>query len=169
MDLLEKEGRRSYTGQQNNPQGTRRGSGFSSAKQNKRCSNTLLLPQAVYSAKHTHRECISLTNNQPVLLLFLFCTAAEGTAWVWRERAGPSPPSCGWRVWRVRRSGRAGSSAQPATALVRTQQHSTSLWKVSKSCTANEGPVRIQYKCLVLISVFPEMKLRGLVISKTEL
>jgi hypothetical protein len=26
-------------------------------------------------------------------------------------------------------------------------------------CTTNEGPVRIQYKCLVPISVFPEMKL----------
>jgi hypothetical protein len=36
-------------------------------------------------------------------------------------------------------------------------------------CTANEGPVKIQYKCLVPIYVFPEMKLRGLVISKTEL
>jgi hypothetical protein len=35
--------------------------------------------------------------------------------------------------------------------------------------TANEGPVRIQYKCLVPIYVFPEMKLRSLVISKTEL
>ncbi len=35
--------------------------------------------------------------------------------------------------------------------------------------TANEGPVRIQYKCLVPIYVFPEMKLCGLVISKTEL
>jgi hypothetical protein len=34
---------------------------------------------------------------------------------------------------------------------------------------ANEGPVRIQYKCLVPIYVFPEMKLRGLNISKTEL
>jgi hypothetical protein len=33
--------------------------------------------------------------------------------------------------------------------------------------TANEGPVRIQYKCLVY--VFPEMKLRGLFIFKTEL
>jgi hypothetical protein len=33
----------------------------------------------------------------------------------------------------------------------------------------NEGPVRIQYKCLVPIYVFPEMKLRGLVIPKTEL
>jgi hypothetical protein len=31
--------------------------------------------------------------------------------------------------------------------------------------TANKGPVRIQYKCLVPIYVFPEMKL----ISKTEL
>jgi hypothetical protein len=30
---------------------------------------------------------------------------------------------------------------------------------VSTSCTANEGPVRIQYKCLVPIYVFPEMKL----------
>jgi hypothetical protein len=31
----------------------------------------------------------------------------------------------------------------------------------------NEGTMRIQYKCLVSIYVFPEMKLRGLVISKT--
>jgi hypothetical protein len=36
-------------------------------------------------------------------------------------------------------------------------------------CTANEGPVRIQYKCLVPIFVLPEMKLCGFVISKTEL
>jgi hypothetical protein len=36
-------------------------------------------------------------------------------------------------------------------------------------CTANEGPVRIHYKCLVLIYVFPDMELCGLVISKTEL
>ncbi len=35
--------------------------------------------------------------------------------------------------------------------------------------TANEGPVRIQSKCLVLIYVFPEMKVRSLVIFKTEL
>ncbi len=26
-------------------------------------------------------------------------------------------------------------------------------------CTANEGPMRIQYKCLVPVYVFPEMKL----------
>ncbi len=32
--------------------------------------------------------------------------------------------------------------------------------------TANEGPVRIQYKCLVLIYVLPEMKLHVLVNSK---
>jgi hypothetical protein len=32
--------------------------------------------------------------------------------------------------------------------------------------TANEGQVRIQYKCQVPIYVFQEMKLRGLVISK---
>jgi hypothetical protein len=33
----------------------------------------------------------------------------------------------------------------------------------------SEGLVRNQYKCLVPIYVFPEMKLHGLVISKTEL
>jgi hypothetical protein len=38
---------------------------------------------------------------------------------------------------------------------------------ISLQYTAKEGPVRIQYKCLVAIYVFPEMKLRGLVISKT--
>jgi hypothetical protein len=32
-----------------------------------------------------------------------------------------------------------------------------------------EGPVRIQYNCLVPIYVFPEMKLCSLVISKVEL
>jgi hypothetical protein len=35
--------------------------------------------------------------------------------------------------------------------------------------TKNEGPMRIQYKCLVPIYVFPEMKLCSLVLSKTEL
>jgi hypothetical protein len=34
---------------------------------------------------------------------------------------------------------------------------------------ANEGPMRILYKCLVLIYVFPEMKLQDLAISKTVL
>jgi hypothetical protein len=45
-------------------------------------------------------------------------------------------------------------------------------WSKAKPLTANEGPVRIQYKCLVPIFVFPEIKMRGLVIlviSKTEL
>jgi hypothetical protein len=37
------------------------------------------------------------------------------------------------------------------------------------SYTANEGPERIQYKCMVTIYVFPEMKLTVLVISKAEL
>jgi hypothetical protein len=37
------------------------------------------------------------------------------------------------------------------------------------SHTAKEGPVRIQYKCLVPTYVFPEMKLCSLIISKTEL
>jgi hypothetical protein len=35
--------------------------------------------------------------------------------------------------------------------------------------TANKGPVRILYKRLVPIYVFPEMKLCGLIIFKTEL
>ncbi len=45
------------------------------------------------------------------------------------------------------------------------------VYKLEEACTANEGPVRIQYKCLVPIYpyVFPGMKLCGLVISKTEL
>ncbi len=34
---------------------------------------------------------------------------------------------------------------------------------------ANEGLVRIQYKCLVPIYVFSEIKLCSLVVSKTEL
>ncbi len=35
--------------------------------------------------------------------------------------------------------------------------------------TANEGPVRILYKCLVPTDVFPDMKLCGLIIFKKEL
>ncbi len=35
--------------------------------------------------------------------------------------------------------------------------------------TANEGQVRIQYKCLIPLYVLPEMKLFVLIISKTEL
>jgi hypothetical protein len=37
------------------------------------------------------------------------------------------------------------------------------------TCTANEGPVRILNKYLVPIYGYPEMKLQGLVISRTEL
>ncbi len=40
---------------------------------------------------------------------------------------------------------------------------------VFRSYSANEGPVRIQYKCLVPIYVFPEMKLCSLLIPKKEL
>jgi hypothetical protein len=40
------------------------------------------------------------------------------------------------------------------------------LYTVTHINTASEEPVRIQYKCLVPIYVFPEMKLFGLVISK---
>jgi hypothetical protein len=39
--------------------------------------------------------------------------------------------------------------------------------KWSNCNTANEGPARIQYKCLVPIYVFPEMKLFSLIIFKT--
>ncbi len=46
-------------------------------------------------------------------------------------------------------------------------------WKLRKAnveaCTANEGPVRIQYKCLVPIYVFPEMKLCGLLIFQNRI
>jgi hypothetical protein len=34
-----------------------------------------------------------------------------------------------------------------------------SLRLISWTCAANEGPVKIQYKCLVPIYIFPEMKL----------
>ncbi len=37
------------------------------------------------------------------------------------------------------------------------------------SYNAKEGPVRIQYKCIVPIYVLPEMKLPGHIMSKTEL
>ena len=43
------------------------------------------------------------------------------------------------------------------------------VWTSHRKITANEGPVRIQYKCLVPICAFPEMKLRGLVTSKKDL
>jgi hypothetical protein len=39
-------------------------------------------------------------------------------------------------------------------------------WVLNFFLSAKEGLVRIQYKCLVPIYVFPEMKQRGLVISK---
>jgi hypothetical protein len=51
--------------------------------------------------------------------------------------------------------------------------HSAKIWNLQKKCltsiwTSIEGLVRLQYKCLVPIYVFPEMKLRGILISKTE-
>jgi hypothetical protein len=50
-------------------------------------------------------------------------------------------------------------------------QYRDSMYGKWATCTANEEPVRIQYKCLVVpIYVFPELKLRGdVVIFKTEL
>jgi hypothetical protein len=54
-------------------------------------------------------------------------------------------------------------------ALPKTQAMSSLSWRQDRLCTANEGAVRIQFQCLVPIYVFPEMKLRSLLISKTEL
>ncbi len=42
-------------------------------------------------------------------------------------------------------------------------------FSLQASHTANEGSTRIEYKRLVPIYVFPELKLLGFVISKTEL
>jgi hypothetical protein len=50
-----------------------------------------------------------------------------------------------------------------------TCQQSKAIFSLLPFHIANKGPVRIQYKCLVRIYVFPEMKLLCLVISKTEL
>jgi hypothetical protein len=41
--------------------------------------------------------------------------------------------------------------------LLKGQFHDMDI--VLKTYTVNEGPVRIQYKCLVPVYVFPEMKL----------
>jgi hypothetical protein len=53
-------------------------------------------------------------------------------------------------------------------ATCKTSTQSDSSLYFSKFSTANERLVRIRYKCLVPIYVFPEMKLHGLIISKTE-
>ncbi len=55
---------------------------------------------------------------------------------------------------------------------VKQQKKKNYVLSVYKLCqmpiyTANEGPVRIQY--MSGSDLFPEMKLRGLIISKTEL
>jgi glycerol uptake facilitator-like aquaporin len=55
-------------------------------------------------------------------------------------------------------------------AILLVGHHLTDAYYNSRLYTANESPVRIQYKCLLVpIYVFPEMKLCSLVISKTEL
>ncbi len=50
-----------------------------------------------------------------------------------------------------------------------TYHPSQAIFSLLLSHIANEGPVRIQYKCLVPIYVYAEMKLLGLGISKTDL
>jgi hypothetical protein len=72
-----------------------------------------------------------------------------------------------------------GSPASPGTTRTRSNRFSTWSWWADTTTaathvvltryTANEGQVIIQYKCLVPIYIFPEMKLCSLVISKTEL
>ncbi len=54
-------------------------------------------------------------------------------------------------------------------AILLVGHHLTDAYSNHRLYTANEGPVRIQYKCLVPIYVFLEMKLCSLVTSKTEL
>ncbi len=50
-------------------------------------------------------------------------------------------------------------SFQALFALLRMDEFKLSVFFQSSSCTAIEGPVGIQYRCMVLIYVFPEMKL----------
>jgi hypothetical protein len=65
----------------------------------------------------------------------------------------------------MRGGGRGGGTNQQSV----TTNYSGLSSLILVACTANEGPVRIQYKCLVPIYVFLEMKLRGLVMSTIEL
>jgi hypothetical protein len=58
-----------------------------------------------------------------------------------------------------------GNGKQPLHTLGMSERADDAI----KSYTANEGLMRIQYKCLVPIYEFPEMKLRGHVIAKTEI
>jgi hypothetical protein len=57
----------------------------------------------------------------------------------------------------------------PTVKVKKAFQTDTNSTHKQQIAIANEGPVRIKYKCLVPIYVFPEMKLCGLVISKTVL
>jgi glycerol uptake facilitator-like aquaporin len=54
-------------------------------------------------------------------------------------------------------------------AILLVGRHLTNAYNKHRLYTANKGPVRIQYKCMVPIYVFPEMKLCSLVISNIEL
>ncbi len=78
--------------------------------------------------------------------------------------AAPRPPAC------VLGGPVPGRIPRRPRTLGRLQRcHTPGRYSNHRLYTANEGPVRIQYKCLVPIYVFPEMKLCSLVISKTEL
>jgi hypothetical protein len=56
-----------------------------------------------------------------------------------------------------------GGAPRPRHTYTEYKQLLCSLYK---TCTANEGPVRIQYKCLVPIYLFPEMKLCSFLFPK---
>jgi hypothetical protein len=50
-------------------------------------------------------------------------------------------------------------SLQAQFCKVKSRHMVEGRWLSRLTCTANEGPVKIQYTCLVSIYVFPEMKL----------
>ncbi len=94
-----------------------------------------------------------------------------GSTSIWgtpSRSSSPTPPSRvrgdAWTTWgastswRTRSTGRSAGGAWPSSENIRTC-FSTEKVSICPIHTANEGPVRIQYKCLGPFNVFPEMKL----------
>ncbi len=93
------------------------------------------------------------------------------SAWVGTE-AGRACTSTKWG--QMRRSSKEGSQSSLSHCLYinRCIQECRACHQndnYATVCTANEGLLRIQYKCLVPIYVFPEMKLCSILISKTDI
>jgi hypothetical protein len=114
------------------------------------------------------REDIVMGN--ALLIVFVSCSNGDlfycclpGQAW-W---VGPGPPVSGCSPGRPKQ--RLGIYLVHMQGVLTSQLQYYKTNRPWKKHTANEGPVRIQYKCLVPIYVFPEMKLHGRAISKTEL